>query len=261
MGNNNLELEDGFLDLKLNEAISAFREEHRTEYLVVFRVKSFLYEVQNCFVGKTVSQQDNFLAASIVELNKLFQSAVLLFERGLPDAANIVVRSILELSFKIVELLNNKEFLKEMKLDVNSNAIKTLNDIKENKFYDIVPQARLDELLSNCQQFKSQNGNVNISVKELAKRNGMLREYLLYRTYCDYTHQSLKVIDEIIDYTPDGVNLNGDLRLDDFSHSILMLVSITMISISKLLEYSMIDEKLKDQFDLLQKDITENYAP
>jgi hypothetical protein len=250
-----MELEDGVLDLKLNETISLFREEHKPEYLVVFKVKSFLDELQNSFVGKTVSQQDKFLVASIVELNKLFQSAVLLFERGLPGAANIVVRSILELSFKIIELLNNKDFLKEMILDVNFNAIKTLNDIKENEFYDVVPQTRLDELLSNCQQFKSQNGNVNISVKELAKRNGMLREYVLYRTYCGYTHQSLKAIDEIIDYTPDGVNLNGDLRFDDFSHSILMLVSITMISFPKLLEHSLIDKKLKDQFDLLQKDL------
>lgn len=261
MDNNNLKLEDGFLDLKLNEAITAFREEHKTEYRVLLRVKSFLYEVQDCFVGKTVSEQDKFLAVSIVELNKLFQSAVLLYERGLPEAANIVARSILELSFKTIELIRNENFLQELKMDINTNVSKTLRNIKENELYDMVSQTRLDELLSTSQQLKTQYGNGDISVKKLTERNKMPREYILYRMFCDYPHQSLKVIDEIIDYTPDGVNLNGDLRLDDFSHSILMLVSITMISFPKLLEHSLIDEKLKEQFELLQKEIEEIYTP
>ena len=261
MDNNNLKLEDGFLDLKLNVAIPVFREEHKSDYLVVLKVKSFLDELQNCFVDKTVSEQDKFLAASIVELNKLFQSAVLLYERGLPESANIVVRSILELSFKIIESVNNKDFLKEMIFDVNSNAIKTLNDIKNNEFYDIVPKDRLNKLLSDCQHLESQNGKINIRAYNLAQRNKMLREYILYRIYCDYPHQSLKVIDEIVDYTPDGVNLNGDLRLEDFSQSIAMLISITMISFPKILEHSLIDGKLKVQFDLLQKEFEKTYTP
>ena len=254
-----MKLEDGFLDLKLNDTISAFRTEHRTEYLVVFKVESFLYELQSCFVGKTVSEQDKFLVAYIVELNKLFQSAVLLYERGLPESANIVVRSILELSFKIIELIRNENFLQELKMDINTNVSKMLRDIRENEFYDMVPKDLLDELLSNYQRRKSQNGNVNIGVKELCKRNQMPREYILYRKYCNYPHQSLEVIDEIIDYTPDGVNMNGDLRLEDFSKSIEMLISITMISFPKILEHSLIDGILRQQFDLLQKDFEDSY--
>ena len=80
--NHRIILQDGFLDLKLNAIITAFRREHNAEYAVVFKVVSFLDEAQDCFVGKKVSKQDMFLSASIMELNKLFQSAVLLFERG-----------------------------------------------------------------------------------------------------------------------------------------------------------------------------------
>ena len=75
------------------------------------------------------------------------------------------------------------------------------------------------------------------------------------------THQSLIEIDEIIDYTSDGVNLNGNLRLDDFSRSISILVSITIISFKNLLEHSLVDEKMKYQLDLLQKEFIENCAP
>ena len=251
-----MKLEDGFLDLKLNEELSAFREKHQSKYLVVFKLKAFLDEVQNCFIGKTVSKQDMFLSASIIELNKLFQSAVLLFERGIPESANIVVRSVLELSFKIMELIRNENFLQEMIMDLNSKTLKTLNDVKNYKLYDVVPQNLVNQLIAECKQKRSQNGNSNISIGacNLAERNGLKKEYILYRTYCDYTHQSLNAIDEIIDITPEGVNMNGDLRLDDFAESLALLISITMISFPMIVQHLLFDENLKHKLDLLQED-------
>ena len=82
--------------------------------MVVFKVESFLYELQSSFVGKTVSEQDKFLAASIVELNKLFQSAVLLYERGLPESASLN-EEMLQLKKEILRILaKNKSILKTL---------------------------------------------------------------------------------------------------------------------------------------------------
>ena len=255
--NNRIILQDGFLDLKLNEIITTFRQKYSAEYSVVFKIKSFLDEAQDCFIGKTVSKQDMFLSASIMELNKLFQSAVLLFERGLPSSANIIVRSILELSFKIIELIKNENFLQEMIMDANLKTLKTLNDIKNNKLYDVVPPDLVEQLLEDCQQKKSQNSNVNIGASNLADRNGLKKEYILYRTYCDYTHQSLSAIYENIDITPQGVTLDGDLRLTNFSESLALLISITMISFPYITQHSLIDEKIKDQSVLLWEEFVE----
>ena len=257
--NHRIILQDGFLDLKLNAIITAFRQEHNAEYAVVFKIKSFLDEAQDCFVRKKVSKQDMFLSASIMELNKLFQSAVLLFERGLPSSANIIVRSILELSFKIIELIKNENFLQEMIMDINSETLKTLNNIKNEKLYELMPQDRLEQLLEDCQQKKSQSGNVNIGAYNLADRNGLKKEYILYRTYCGYTHQSLSSIDEFIETTPQGVTLDGDLRLADFSESLALLISITMISCPYIAQHSLICEKMKNQFDLLHDDFVKTF--
>ena len=255
--NHRITLQDGFLDLKLNTIITAFRQEHNAEYAVVFKVKSFLDEAQDCFVGKKVSKQDMFLSASIVELNKLFQSAVVLFERGLPSSANIIVRSILELSFKIIELIKNENFLQEMIMDSNLKTLKTLNDIKNNKLYNVVPSDLVEELLEDCRRKKTQSCNVNIGASALADRNGLKKEYILYRTYCDYTHQSLSAINEIIDITSQGVTLDGDIKLTNFSESLALLISITMISFPYFAQHSLIDEKIKDQFVLLRENFGE----
>lgn len=248
-----MKLKNGFLDLKLSENVAAFRQDHAEEYALVVKVKSFLEESCNCFIGKTVSKQDMFLSASILELNKLFQSSVLLFERGLPSSANIIVRSILELSFKIIELIKNENFLQEIIADTNLQTLKTLNDIKKNNLYNIVPSDLVEKLLENCQQKQSQQSNINIGASTLADRNGLKQEYVLYRTYCDYTHQSISVINESIDMTSEGVTLNGSLRLTNFSESLALLISITMISFPYIAQHSLVDEKMKNYFVLLQE--------
>lgn len=254
-----MKLQDGFLDCKLNESILAFREEHKSEYLVIFKTKTFLDEIQNCFIGKTVSKQDAFLAASILELNNLFQSAILLFERGLPESANIIVRSILELSFKVIELIRNDDFLQEMILDVEVQAIKMLKDVRNHKLYDLISQNKIDEWLNRLQLNIPKNSKADIGVCNLADHNKMKKEYILYRMYCDYTHLSAKIIDQIIKPNGDGVILNGDLRLDGFSKSMSLLLSVTMISFPKIVQHPLIDEKLKNQLDDLQEDFVKAF--
>ena len=256
-----MKLKNGFLDLQLNEAMVTFRREHQPEYLVIFKIMSFLDELQNMFTEKTVSKQDIFLCASILELNKLFQSAVLLYERGLPEAAKIVTRSILELSFKIIELIRNENFLQEMKLAISCESLNTLIKMQKTELYDLIDKNQYNELVHDFQQIKSQNSKVDIKAVTLAQRNGLEKEYILYRMYCGYTHLSGQVVNEIIEYNPDGAILNGDLKLDDFSESIAMLASITMISFPKIVKHSLVDKNMEYQLELLQEDFLKAFKP
>ena len=107
--------------------------------------------------------------------------------------------------------------------------------------------------IEGCQRKKTQCGNVNIGASVLADRNGLKKEYILYRTYCDYTHQSISAINESIDITSQGVTLDGDIKLTNFSESLAMLISITMISFPYISQHSLVDEKIKDQFVLLRE--------
>ena len=48
--------------------------------------------------------------------------------------------------------------------------------------------------------------------------------------------------------------MDGDIKLTDFSESLALLISITMISFPYIAQHSLIDEKMKSQFDLLQNE-------
>ncbi len=139
-------LEDGYLDLKLNQCISNFRNRYKDEYICIKEFNIFLYEVQ-CEIGKKgVSQQNAFIVASLTELQKIFCSCILLCERGLPESANILVRTILELSFKIIEVVRNKEFVEDLLLAESFEKLVIVNEIEKSRLFDLVPPQKLNEL-------------------------------------------------------------------------------------------------------------------
>lgn len=77
------------------------------------------------------TRQDLYVLSSLTELNELFQSVVLLLERGLKDSAYIIIRSILELIFRIIEVIRNEKFIDTLSLKQQYDKYKkTPNIIK-----------------------------------------------------------------------------------------------------------------------------------
>ena len=247
---NEIKLTDGFIDLKINENLLGFRNVHQKEYAIIRETKTLLDSMQREFINQDASKSEMYLVTAIIELNKLFQSAVILFERGLLESGNIIIRSCLELSFKIVEIIKNKNFVDDMIKELNHETITTLNIIKSNKLYDIVPKLEVKRMLSI---YNTAGTKPKISPFKLAKKNDLMREYILYRLYCNDSHQSIATLSEIQIFEDNGVRLNGNLRLDKFSESVYMLISIIMIPFPTLIDEVFTDDKVKEQYEKLKE--------
>ncbi len=247
---NEIQLTDGFMDLLINESLPKFRNAHKKEYEIIRETKNLFDKVQHKFVGQMVTKNEMYLVTAMIDLSKLFQSAVVLFERGLLESGNIIIRSCLDLSFKIVELINNKNFVDDMVKELHSETKSTLNIINEKKLYDIVPKETVENLLSTLDSEKSK---FKISAFQLAEKNNLLDAYILYRLYCNESHQSIAILNEIQIFEAEGVHLNGNLRLEKFSESIYMLISIVMIPFSTLIDELFADDELKKQYELLNE--------
>lgn len=247
---NEIKLTDGFIDLKINENLLGFRNVHQKEYAIIRETKTLLDSMQREFINQDASKSEMYLVTAIIELNKLFQSAVVLFERGLLESGNIIIRSCLELSFKIVEIIKNKNFVDDMIKELNHETITTLNIIKSNKLYDIVPKLEVKRMLSI---YNTAGTKPKISPFKLEKKNDLMREYILYRLYCNDSHQSIATLSEIQIFEDNGVRLNGNLRLDKFSESVYMLISIIMIPFPTLIDEVFTDDKVKEQYEKLKE--------
>ena len=58
----------------------------------------------------------------------------------------------------------------------------------------------------------SSEAKPKISPYKLAEKNDLMREYILYRLYCNDSHQSVATLSELQIFEDDGVILDGNLR-------------------------------------------------
>ncbi len=248
-------LKDGYLDLKINSCIEGFRNRYKEEYNCLKEIDSFFYKIQDELIKRGVNQQNTFIMASLVQLQKLYDSSILLFERGLVEAGNTLIRPILELSFKIIEVIKNEDFVEDLLLEEQYENLKLMDDIEEHKLFELFPENQLKEHKEIIENRINDRKRPKTKVNYLADKNGLYQEYILYRLQCEYVHQSTGVIGRIIKMTSDGkIYVDADFQLKDFKKSIAWLLSITTISIGILLkDYIQNEDLIKEYNGIIER--------
>lgn len=246
---------DGFLDLRINNCIEGFRNKYKNEYKCLKEIDSFFYRIQDELTKKVVTQDNTFIMASLSQLQKLYDSCILLFERGLVEAGHALIRTILELAFKIIEVIKNKEFVEDLLLEEQYESLALLNDIETHKIFDMIPKDKVKEYKELVKKNINNRERPKTKTNYLVNKNALHREYILYRLQCDYVHQSTGVIGKIIKINSNGVCfIDGDLQLKNFKTSIAWLISITTISLKAVLEDYIKSKELIKEFNEIVKE-------
>lgn len=244
-----------FLDFKINEALPRFREEHKEEYDIVFEVINILDDIETKFTGRPDNEQTRYILSYIVELDKLFQSAVLMFERGLPRSANIIIRTILEVSLNIVDIIKNEKHIQE-KASANAYEVSgSLKIIDRYNMYDLFPKQIIQELTNISSSISDKNNAEKLKPSRLSNKYGFTFEYLMYKMYCSDTHMSNSALNENIVDLPEKVIVNKDFNFNDFKQNIFLLVTIVIISFEILLEDYLRDNELINKYNMLLNNI------
>ena len=239
------ELEDGYLDLKINNYIGGFRNRYKNEYNCLKEINMFFQKVQLELIKKGVNQQNTFIMASLAQLQKTYESCILLFERGLVESGQALIRTILELSFKIIEVAKNKDFVEDLLLERQYETMSLLNDVEKNRIFDMISEEKLKEYKEIVRKNIKNRKRPKTKTNYLVSKNKLEKEYILYRLQCDYVHQSISVIGKIVKNTKRGnYYIDGDLQLENFKISIAWLISITTIAFKTILEDYLNDKEL-----------------
>lgn len=251
----NEEIKEGYLDLKINKYIEGFRKKYKNEYNCVKKVNMFFQKIQTELTKKGFTQQNTFIMASLSQLQKSYESTILLFERGLRESGNTLIRTILDLSFKIIEVIRNEDFVEDLLLEEQYESLALLNDIETNKIFDMISEKQVKEYKKIAKTNINNRKRPKTRTIYLVNKNKLHREYILYRLQCDYVHQSTGIIGSIIKRTSKGnYYIDGDLQLKDFKSSIAWLLSITTISIKVILEEYIKSEELIKEFNEIVKE-------
>lgn len=259
IGNSIIKENDEYIDLIVNEYLPEFRQKHSNEYEIIYQLINLFRICEKQLEGLEVNRKNKFILASIMQLNKLYQSSVILFERGLKESANIIIRSILELSLKLISVIHDENFLDILLNDEAIEFKKLLNEIKENKFFDMIPKKIVDEYIKTCEE------NIDINIKEkprvykMASNNNLKKVYIFYRLQCDYTHQNTNIVAGIVKETDKVCYVDGNFQLEDFKFSVAYLISITIIAFPVIINEYLKNDNIKQQYDLFMENFEKSF--
>lgn len=112
-------LSDGFLDKNMYNHVNNFRIQYKSEYEIITDFNQYMFKLIDKLLHKESSQQNLFIIASIVEMHKFYKSSVILLERGLPECANSLIRTMIDLLIKIIKVIRNKESVNNLLLNAD----------------------------------------------------------------------------------------------------------------------------------------------
>ena len=93
-----------------------------------------------------------------------------MFEHGLKDVGDSLIRTCLELTIKIIELIQNKDFIKHYELESFFEMRTTTKIMLDNKIYDLITKETLDKCLEFCDKRIGNNNRPNIKINNLIKK-------------------------------------------------------------------------------------------
>lgn len=248
-------LEDGFLDLNMNSFSIEMRKKYEKEYEVIKEYNSFIFELLNELTLKGYTQQNGYIMAALVEMHKFYQSAIILFERGLSEPANSLSRTMIDLLIKIVEVIRNPESVEELLLNTDYENKRTLEFLYEKELFSMVPKDEIEKMIIENREKIKDKKDPKIRTKKLAENNNLLEIYTLFRFQSDYTHQSTDIIGRIIKETSKGYYIDEDLIINNFKMEISLVLTIISITVEFILKEYLNNTEINERY----KKIVDNF--
>ena len=243
----------GFLSTEINDCIPIFRNRFVSEYELIDQINEFYYDLQDCFVGLEATREIVYYLTALTELHKLYQSAILLLERGLDSSANIIMRSTIELSLKLLEAIRNPGQIDAFIAHDDKEHLKILNDFQKNSDTVVENPVSNGAIPQKAKKFK------RLTPREMAERNECGQLYTIYRLLCDDTHQSPYVLGQHIKNAENGILIDAGFQLENFRQTLALLISIVILPIPKLLGIIPCEDNIANKHEMIEKSYINNF--
>lgn len=250
-------LDHYFLDEKIDKKIKLIRQKNKIDYNFIQELLDFSYNLLQNFSTGYHSKVEAYLYSSYMQLLKYFQSYIILIEKGLPEAAQAILRSIYELTFRICAICKDSSILDNFFIESIKQKKSILNTIKQKKIYSLIPEDKIPEFQKHLDSFDTAN-YTKITKKKLAELAGIEEQYVCFQFLSSFVHSDLDCTDSIMKYNGNGIIIDGNLKYENIHESIGLVVYIYGIATKSFLNL-LKNESLTEKYNAIEKFADDNW--
>lgn len=252
-----MNLNVNFLDKEYEKIIDNVVKENYQVFNYLNRFNNFLYEVIKEFEGGNGTKQNQYIYSSFVLFSKYYQSCVIMIKYGLHESAEVLMRNILEIFFSIEYVINDKDNIESMILKYVTTKTKSINNIEKQNFENELSPENLCKYKSVIEKIEDEYNEKNIclqpNIKKMCEQLGLHEEYLKYQYLCEYSHNSLMVLNDLLINNKENVLLNIYPKFDDLKGISYRLIDISSKIVNSIINYYSFDKLIERNNSLIKE--------
>lgn len=231
-----------FLSPNISEEIARIRTLHSSVFDLCERLNELTHDILFSLSIDTEDVQQSLVVCLFQRAASLFQGAVIMTERGMHAETIILLRSLLEVVFRIAAISKNRDIAKAYALEDEAHRRKWINkfNLLSDEMKEAVGNPEHDELLEEIKQNIKDKNIKELSTQWFAEQAGLADTYhSVYSVLSRTVHvnvrdlESLLVLDdknEIVDfnYGPNNEEVDNHL-LAAVEYMIIALRSVITV--------------------------------
>lgn len=253
---NDIPLEKYFLDNKMDLQVQKIRSENSSDYNYIYTLLDFSYKILQEFSNKEQDKFGIYLYSSYMQFIKYLQAYFILIERGLPEAAQSLFRSIHEFAFRICAACLNPTIIENFSIEALKGKQDILNKIDKLQLYSLIPKSKVTEYQENFKKLLENRPYKKLTKLELAQKANLEEQYVCFQFLSSFVHVDFDCTNSIIDLREDGVSIDGNLRYGNIHEDIGITIYIYNETTKHFLEILKNDTYIAE-FEEIKKEINE----
>jgi Family of unknown function (DUF5677) len=245
--------DNGFLDSNSSEVALHTNLVHREVLSYCKRLNNLAH--RSLFSAKfSIDDSQQFLLAALMhKAMTAYQAIILLAERGMPSESQVVLRTLLEITFRIVAIAKNSEVGEAYIQQDETNRKKFINKLKlleKSRPIDIV-DCELDSMLKTVSQGIKDKNIKELNTAWFAEKANLLDFYnSAYAVLSNSVHVNVRHLENAFNLDCKGelIGLNYGFSDKDLIQNVLTAAESLLLSLRA--AYSIIDIEPADEIHL-----------
>ena len=250
-----IKYENGFLDNGIQDKIIKVKTKYGYIFDLMNNFNMLSYKIMDNYAGIEANDKNLYILPAFVEINKLYQSSIIMLEYGLKSSFESLLRNIIELWIQMIYVFNNSNNVYRLEKSTYAETKKKLDFICENKLYEIIPEESANKIKTKLEKeiqgMEMRGIKKAPNVKDMCDSLKLKKEYAYYCFESDYTHSDYSNVVGLNITTEKGVYINANGSYDLFENDSLRLLSVLEEIVLKMIEEYV--PSLKGEYDLLIK--------
>ena len=239
--------EEGFLSQDIKDFVNQNHTKYKETFDLISEINRYSQSLKFKIKAHENVYQELVLAVLFIRALQIFQSIIILAEKGIDSATRILIRALMEVMFTLVACAKSKEVAKKYILNDKIDSLKTIRRVKQYKGDPLLPNIK--KMLTHEQSLSDEIKNekiVPISIEEMSKLAGLHSHYLtVYDVLSRTAHVKIKDIEQNLNFSENKFNWGPkDVQME---YLLLTVVGFIVIISDNINDFFKIEnsEKLK----------------